>query len=156
MKKTLYLLITSFMLPALLWSQSNKEEIDLIQSAFGMEKKAIVAKFVQVEGEAKDAFWTVYDEYETERKALGQNRITLLQNYADNYFELDDAKIDELMGTALKQKADLDKLLTKYYKKVKSESGSQAAAQFWQIESYLLSATRVAIFENIPMIGELK
>lgn len=155
MKKICYLLVLGMLTPMILWSQSNKEEVELFQSLFGMEKKALVVEFVKVEGAAKDAFWSLYDQYERERKALGQNRIALLQNYADNYFQLDDAKIDELMGNAIKQKANLDKLLTKYYKKVKTASGSQAAAQFWQIESYILSATRVAIFENIPLIGEL-
>lgn len=155
MKKILYLLVAILVIPVALLSQSNKEEIELYQSLFGMEKKALVAEFVKVEGDAKDAFWTLYDQYEVERKALGQNRIALLQDYADSYFQLDDTKIDEIMGNALKQKANLDKVLNKYYKKIKAECGSQAAAQFWQIESYIVSATRVEIFENIPLIGEL-
>jgi hypothetical protein len=42
-------LITAFaiFLSFFAYTQSNKEEIDLIQAAFGMEKKAIVADFVQ-------------------------------------------------------------------------------------------------------------
>ena len=155
MKKICHLLVLGMLTPMILWSQSNREEVEFYQSIFGMEKKALVAEFVKVEGEAKDAFWSLYDQYERERKVLGQNRIALLQNYADNYFQLDDTKINELMRNAIKQKANLDKLLTKYYKKVKTASGSQAAAQFWQIESYILSAIRVEIFENIPLIGEL-
>jgi hypothetical protein len=56
-------------------AQSNKEEVDLMQAAFGMEKKAMMEEFVQVDPAQKDAFWKLYDEYETSRKALGQERI---------------------------------------------------------------------------------
>jgi len=43
-----------------------------MQSIFGMEKKAIVDAFVKVEDAQKDAFWKIYDEYETARKELGK------------------------------------------------------------------------------------
>jgi hypothetical protein len=48
-----------------------------------------------------------------------------------------------------------DKLQKTYYGKMKKSSGVKAAAQFLQIEAYLLSAVRATIMENIPFIGEL-
>jgi hypothetical protein len=67
------------------FAQSNKEDVDVIQSLYGKEKKAILAGFVVLEGAQKDAFWTLYDEYETKRKELGKQRIALLEKYAANY-----------------------------------------------------------------------
>ena len=52
--------------------------------------------------------------------------------------------------------AKTDKLIGTYYKKMKKGSTVKAAAQFVQIESYLLSVVRSAIFESIPIIDELK
>ena len=91
MKKVTILLafILSF---TLLKAQSNKEEIELVQSVFGMEKKAIVAEFVKVDAAQKDAFWALYDEYETKRKELGKNRVALLEDYANNYDKLTNEK----------------------------------------------------------------
>ena len=43
------------------------------------------------------AFWKLYDEYEAERKKLGQDFIAILQDYANNYENLDDKKADELV-----------------------------------------------------------
>jgi hypothetical protein len=34
-------------------------------------------------------------------------------------------------------------------------AGVKAAAQFYQLEAYLLSVIRASILENIPFIGEL-
>ncbi len=48
--KKVTLLLSAIFLITLANAQSNKEEIELMQSAFGMEKKAMMAEFVKVEG----------------------------------------------------------------------------------------------------------
>jgi hypothetical protein len=136
-------------------AQTNKEDLDIIQSVFGKEKKAIVASFVQVDPAKSAEFWALYDEYETERKALGRERIALLERYANNYATLDDATTDSIIKDLQKLQASTDKLLVKYYGKVKKVLGSKPAAQFFQLEGYLLTMVRAAILDSIPMIGEL-
>src|SRR5688572_27666641 len=154
MKKTL---LTTLMIALALFafSQSNKEEIDLVQSVFGMEKKALVAEFIKLEGAPKDAFWTAYDEYEGKRKALGQKRISVLKKYADSYATMDDITTDEIIKEVIALQGKNDKLIADYYKKIKKGSGTKAAAQFYQIEGYILSKIRSSIMENIPLIGEM-
>ena len=63
MKKTLlfFAFICAFVFVK---AQTNAEEIDLVQSVFGMEKKAIISEFIKVNDAQKDAFWKLYDEYE--------------------------------------------------------------------------------------------
>jgi len=153
--KKLLLTTTFMMLCCFVFAQSNKEEIDMFQSVFGMEKKALVAEFIKLEGAQKDAFWTAYDSYEAERKALGQKRIALLNKYATNYATLDDAGTDEIVKEMITLQGQTDKLIVDYYKKIKKDSGVKAAAQFYQIEGYILSKIRATIMENIPLIGEM-
>jgi hypothetical protein len=137
------------------FSQTNKEDIDLIQSLYGKEKKAIVAEFIQLEGPQKDAFWKLYDEYETKRKELGKKRIALLEQYANSYTTLDDATTSKITKETAALGLQTDKLISTYHGKFEKAAGAKAAAQFFQLESYFLSAIRVAIFESIPFIGEL-
>ncbi len=153
MKKTL-LTITILLFAAYGFSQSNKEEVDLVQSIFGMEKKAMVAEFIKPEGAQKDAFWAAYDQYETERKELGKKRIDLLNKYAAGYSNLDDASTDKVISETMSLQVQNDKLIESYYKKIKKSCGSKTAAQFYQFETYLLSEIRATIMENIPLIGE--
>jgi hypothetical protein len=153
--KKLLLIIAFVKVGCFAFAQSNKEEIDLFQSVFGMEKKALVAEFIKLEGAQKDAFWTAYDSYEVERKALGQKRIALLNKYAANYATLDDAGTDEIVKETIALQVQTDKLIVDYYKKIKKDSGAKAAAQFYQIEGYILSKVRATIMENIPLIGDL-
>ena len=93
MKKSI-LIIAGLFLFTFAWAQSNKEEIDLVQAAFGKDKKEVVASFVKPSATQKDAFWKLYDEYETQRKDLGKQRITLLKQYADQYLTMTPEQAD--------------------------------------------------------------
>lgn len=154
MKKLLFLLFACSAFTA--FAQSNKEDVDFIQSIYGKEKKAIVAEFIKLEAGQKDAFWKVYDEYEVKRKELGQKRVALLERYANNYLNLDDAATSQIIKETAALGLQTDKLVSTYHKKLEKVAGAKAAAQFFQLESYFLSAIRTAIFESIPFIGELK
>jgi len=149
------LFIAALFISSISFAQSNTEEIDLVQSLWGMEKKDIVSQFVKVDPAAKDAFWKLYDEYEMERKALGKERIALLNKYAENYMTLSDEKTDEIIGEMVSLGAKTDKLAATYYGKIKKAVAIKPAAQFFQIESYINSSLRAAILEEIPFIGEL-
>jgi len=153
MKKMLILL--SICLSTAVFAQSNKEDVDFIQSIYGKEKKTIVADFIKLEGAQKDAFWKLYDQYENERKALGKKRIALLEKYAAGYGTMDDASISQNIKETAALGMQTDKLIQSYHKKIEKAAGAKVAAQFFQIEVYLLSSIRAAILESIPFIGEL-
>lgn len=138
------------------YCQSDKEEVDLVQSIFGMEKKAIATEFIQLDDAQGDAFWLTYDEYETKRKALGRKRIELFNRYVSNYASLDDATTDQIIQDMTSMQTQTNKLIADYYKKVKKQSGVKAAAQFYQFEHYILSNIRTEIMQSIPFIGEFE
>jgi len=151
MKK--YILITfALFLASFAYTQSNKEEIDLVQAAFGMDKKAIVADFVQLSDTQKDAFWTLYDEYETKRKEFGKERIVLLQQYADQYMTMTGEQADTWTKKVMELQIKTDKLIATYYEKVKGISDGVVATQFYQIENYILSMIRMSILQEVPFL----
>lgn len=136
------------------YAQTFNDEVDLFQSIFGMQKKEIVAEFLNIDD--NDAFWPMYDEYENKRKELGKDRLALLLDYVENYDELDNESYDILVADMISLRKATDKLTDQYYKKIKKTSGSKKAAQFFQIEGYFLSEIRSSIFEGIPLIGEFE
>jgi len=150
MKKVSLLLIAFFTF-LFVNAQSNKEEVDLMQSAFGMEKKAMVSEFVKVDASQKDAFWKLYDEYETARKDLGKKRIELLNQYADNYNKMTNEFADSWTKQVLDMTKKTDALLVTYYNKIKKVTNPVVALQFWQVEGYILSGIRLMILEELPL-----
>jgi hypothetical protein len=137
-------------------AQSNKEEIDLMQSVFGKEKKAMVADFLQIQPAKSDAFWKLYDEYEASRKELGVNRINMLEKYANNYKSMAPETADALLKDVIKNATATDKLIVKYTDKVKKITDPVTAFKFYHIENYILTSIRTRILENIPFVEARK
>lgn len=138
------------------YSQSIKSETEIYQVIFGLEKVAIVEEIIRPNEKIAKDFWATYEEYERERKDMGQKRIDLIIDYAVNYDSLSDNKIDELVMKSSQLQTQLDKLIIDYYHKIKKHSSTKVAAQFYQIEHYFLTSTRSFLSQEIPFIDELK
>jgi hypothetical protein len=151
MKKYL-LIIAGLFLATFAKAQSDKEEIDMMQAAYGMDKKAAVAEFVKPSADQKDAFWKLYDEYETKRKELGKKRIELLKQYASEYKTMTSEQADRWCRNVMDLQKKTDDLITTYYGKIKFDTDGIVATQFYQIENYILAGIRAKILGNIPFI----
>lgn len=151
MKKYIFIIAALFM-ASFANAQSNKEEVDLMQAAFGMDKKAAVAEFVKPSDAQRDAFWKLYDEYETQRKTLGKQRIELLNQYASQYKTMTSEQADAWTRKVMDLQKRTDALITTYYGKVKAVSDGIVATQFYQIENYILTGIRAQLLENIPFV----
>jgi hypothetical protein len=135
-------------------AQSNKEEVELMQAAFGMDKKMVVMEFVHPSETQKDAFWKLYDEYETQRKAYGKTRIDLLNQYAEQYQTMTSEQADTWSKKVMDLQSKTDKLIVSYYGKIKKISDGIVATQFYQIENYILSGIRSQVLEEIPFLDK--
>jgi hypothetical protein len=151
MKKYILLIAVS-LLASVTYAQSDKEEVDLMQAAFGMDKKAAVAEFVKPSPAQNDAFWKIYDEYETKRKDLGKQRIELLKQYADKYETMNGEQADAWTKKVIELQKKTDNLISTYYGKVKAVTDGVVATQFYQIEYYILTGIRAQLLENIPFV----
>lgn len=137
-------------------AQVTQDDINLVQSMYGMEKRDLVQQYIKFnDSVSATAFWKLYDEYEVDRKKLGQDYIAILTDYANNFATLDDKKADELVSKSSENNIAYEKLYMKYYKKMKAPIGALKASQFFQLEAYLRSAIKTSILDEIPFIGEI-
>lgn len=151
MKK--YILITfALFLASFAYTQSDKEEIDLMQAAFGKEKKDIVADFVQLSDNQKEPFWKLYDEYETKRKEIGKERIELLKQYAAQFMTMNSEQADEWTKKVIEVQKKTDNLIVTYYTKVREVTDGVVATQFYQIEGYILTMMRMQLLQEVPFL----
>lgn len=127
----------------------------MIQAMFGKEKKALVNEYMTIPDAKKDAFWKLYDEYEDKRKALGQERISIIEGYANDYASLDDKKASALTAKKFSWVDRYTKFQQAYYTKFSAVIGGLQASKLIQLEDYLENNIRLYIQEQIPFIGEL-
>ena len=137
-------------------AQQPQTEIEAVQEIWGVVKKELVDQYMQFSDAEAAAFWPVYEAYMAERQKLGNDRIRILAEYADQYDRLTDQKAEDLTYVALVNDIKLDKLKKKYFKKFKKAVSPLRASQFMQLENYLQTAIRHEVQEAIPFIGELE
>ena len=138
-----------------LFAQSNKEDIELIQSMYGKEKKAIVSEYMTLNAEQGAKFWSLYDAYENDRKILGAERLNLLEGYTNNYASLDDKQALDITSKLIGLNGRYIKFQQKYLKKFSGAIGGLQTAKFFQLENYLETAIRLTLQDELPSIGEL-
>lgn len=136
-------------------AQSSTDEIKLIQDLYGKSKSDVVKEYLGLSETQYAAFQPIYDSYESQRKSLSQQKIKILEDYAQNYSTLSDAKATELTNANLKYNQDSEKLLAKTHSKLAKAIGGINAAKFVQLELYLQVTIRSEIQNAIPFIGEL-
>jgi hypothetical protein len=137
-------------------AQSTNDEIALVQSAYGIDKRQIVTQFMKFTEAENAAFWKEYDVYEAERKEIGKKRISNINDYAVNYDKLNDEKVKTLIHHSLEIQTDFAKLWKKAFDKMSKVISPIRTAQWLQVEMYLENSIRMEILNDIPMIGELE
>jgi hypothetical protein len=137
-------------------AQSNKEDIAIIQNTYGKEKKEIVYEMLAIDSAGASPFWKLYDEFESERKALGRQRIALLEDYVNKYDALTPEQADKMVLASFKNNGDLDKVYEKYYKKAAKIIGPMSAAKWMQVEDYLRGVVKLTIQDQMPFVNDLK
>ena len=155
MKKLLVLTAMVLFSTTIIKAQTADPELDYIKKAYSREKKAIVEEYMQLDVQEGAKFWPVYAAYESGREKLAQERIKLIEEYANSGGNITSELADKLANGVLANNLALDKLNMEYYKKMKKATDAQKAAKFMQLETYLQTAWRSVIQENIPLIEEL-
>jgi len=139
-----------------LFAQSHRQETELLQSIWGMEKQALVKEYMGLSESESTAFWPIYEEYSSKLKELGAKRADLIMDYANNYANMTPEKANQLTNAVFKANISREKLQQQYYKKMSKAIGALKATEFMQLEKYLDAAIRMEIQENIPFLKELE
>lgn len=130
-------------------AQDFQNELELMQSLYGLEKKEIIEEFIELNENQKNDFWILYNEYEIKRKELGKKKFNILLKYVDDYGEIKPQDAEMLMKEAIPLRKKSDQLVDNYYKKIKNKTDPVVALQFYQIENYLSDLIRLELLEEI-------
>ena len=155
MKNLIILTAIVLLSPVFSKSQTKDPELDYIKTTYSKEKKAIVDEYMGLTVQEGAKFWSVYGAYEAQREALAVARVKTIDDYVKNADKLTPAQADKVASAALANSVSQAKMNLEYYGKMKVAVGAIKAAKFIQLETYLQSAWRVFVQENIPLISDL-
>lgn len=135
-------------------AQSVADEVTLIQSAFGLEKQELVKQAMQLSGEKDAAFWEVYRRYEEERRAISRERLSVINEYMENYNTMTDAQAEALARRTLAADESITKLYKKYFPVFKKATSATDAAKFLQLDRHINTTIRLVISDQLPFLVE--
>jgi len=152
------LIVTTFLVSIIsgVHAQTSDAEADAIVNLLGVQKKEAVSKLVPVSGKDSVAFWKIYDEYQVSNKATAKSRIGLYEKTAQAYSNMTPAIADSLAAKYFSNRAEQEKSLEQYYKKIKAATNALIAFEFYQAEVYMLTQIRSTIMQQIPTYGQLQ
>lgn len=131
---------------------AQKTEAELVRSAFQLEKKALVADYLQMSNDEAEKFWPIYNQYEAQRIDAFTRRFKLIDTYLVNIEKgIAEVHADEMVKeSAAIQKKELE-LRQKYYKLIKKSISLPVAARFYQVDDAINVAVRNELYGNLPV-----
>lgn len=157
MKKLLVVLLITA--PLLVFGQTQTATQDQIEKAMQLTRSDVAAQKVQVitkamafTPEESAKFWPVYNQYQQELKKIGDQKWSLIKDYADHYSSMDDQKAAQLTNQALDLEAQRVQLMKKYVPEFQKVLSPRRAARLFQVEAQLNRLIDIQVASQIPLV----
>lgn len=134
--------------------ESRDALIDLLRSDVRAERIAIITEVMDFTEKEASAFWPVYREYEKEQRKINDRRIALIKQYAENYFDMDDATAGHIAKTWIDLDIKEGYLKKKYLRRFEWVLSPIRAAKFLQLDGQINLLIRLQIAAELPMLEE--
>ena len=116
------------------------------------DKVKIMTDQMQLNDTEGKAFWPIYRDYDNDLSKLGDQKVALIKEYADNYDHKTDSEVQSLAERSFalqKKRIDLRK---EYFKKISKAVSPKTAARFVQVEGRVDLLVNLQIAANMPMM----
>jgi len=140
---TLLSAMTLFALP------NNELELLLVEKA--VQKKAVVLANMGLEGETKEKFGKLYDQYQEKLMKHRLSELNLIKNYALSYDNMSDKNANTLITQWLTVEEAEIVLKKEYMAKFKKIMPSADVIRYFQIENRLQLIKEVQTSSLIPL-----
>ena len=135
------------------FAQDKKSEwSDLLKSNVQKESRNLIEQNLELTKDQAKIFWPIYDEYDAALLEVTNERLTNISNYMVNYKDLDSAKAEKLLRTALELDQKKLNIQNEYYNKLIAILPPTIVGKFFQLDQYIELLIQLQRSENIPLI----
>ena len=127
--------------------------IELFRKDVRAEKADIIGKTMQLDATQAAAFWPVYKAYEAERQTLGDQRLHVIQDLAEHFDTLNDAKAKGLLDRSFAIEDQRLALEKKYKDEFLKVLPAKVVARFFQVESRINNLINLELSSQIPLVN---
>ncbi|MBB5338936.1 hypothetical protein [Tunturiibacter gelidoferens] len=131
---------------------TTEDDIAVLRQDIQADKTEIITRSMQFTDDQSKAFWPVYRNYAHDQQVIGDQRVSLIKDYAANYDHLDDTQAQSYIERVLKFDEDSLKLRKSYVSKFEKAIGAKQTAKFYQVDNRLSLLVSVQLAALLPII----
>jgi len=127
-------------------------DLPITLAAIKANKKALVASNMPMTQAQADAFWPVYDAYQSDLGAINNRTMDLINNYASNYNAMTEQVASQLTTSMIQIEQDRVNLMKSYLPQFQKVLPAKLVARYYQIENKVRAAVVYALADQIPLV----
>ncbi len=135
---------------------NNQAYIRLLRTDLRASKEHIVKEAMQLNDQQASAFWPLYRDYAAEQTKLGDERLAIINDYAQNFLTMSNEKADQIAQRVMALDDQRMNLRKKYYELMKKALSTVLVVRFFQVDSQIQLLVDLQIASNLPIIEETR
>lgn len=133
-------------------AQTTTDAIELTRAVIQTERKAIVAKAMELTDEEGQAFWPVYNAYWVEMNKVLDKRVKLITDFAEHYGNISNEKAKSLLDDFFNVQEERLKVKKSHVKKFRKVLPDTKVARYFQVENKLDAIIDLELAREIPLL----
>jgi hypothetical protein len=132
----------------------SDQDVNLLRQDLRSKKKQLIAANLTLTDAESTKFWPVYDQFSAEMTQLGDQKLALIKEYAQNFGSLTDAQALSLINRSLALDEAVSQLRIKYVPIVNKVLPGTKTATFFQMERRVGTLIDLQIASLIPLVQD--
>jgi len=133
---------------------ASEQDVKLLRQDLRSQKKQLIAANLTLTDAESTKFWPVYDQFSAEMTKLGDQKLALIKEYAQNFGSLTDAQALSLINRSLAVDEAVSQLRIKYVPIVNKVLPGTKTATFFQMERRIGTLIDLQIASQIPLVQD--
>ena len=129
-----------------------EKAVEALRSDARAGKSDILGKTLKLDSAQAAAFWPVYKQYEAELQTVNNDRLAIIQDMAEHFDTLDDAKAKVLLDRQVAFEEKKLALAKKYKDEMLKVLPAKTVARWLQVEYRLGKLVELAVASDIPLV----
>ena len=131
---------------------ATEQEIELLRKDIRSHKKELIALNLSMTATEATEFWPVYDQYQSEYTKIGDAKVALIREYAQNWGTMTDEQALNYLKRSDEISTSVIQLRNKYVPLVNQILSGKKTATFFQLERRIELLVEVQLASQIPLL----
>ena len=128
------------------------DNLDVLRDKLRADKRLVVAEALELTEKEAQAFWPVYNAYQSDMVAHYDRILKLLDTYAGSYKSMTDAVATQLLGEFLSVQTSYLNIITSYVPRFQKVLPPRKVARLYQLENKIRALVDYQLAQEVPLI----